>query len=65
MYNIFLHNREGSFTRSGLHEVDETEVFKGDENKVTEFALLLLFYFRSYLNHEGDNDTDLHKAVPM
>ena len=34
-------HREGSFTRSGLEEVDEIEVFKGDENKVRAFLLLL------------------------
>ena len=26
--------REGRFTRSGIEEVDEIEVFKGEENKV-------------------------------
>ena len=25
--------REGRFTRSGIEEVDEIEVFKGEENK--------------------------------
>ena len=34
-------HREGGFTRSGLEQVDEIEVFKGDENKVRAFLLLL------------------------
>ena len=27
--------REGNFTRSGFEEVDEIEIFKGDENSLT------------------------------
>ena len=34
LFSFDVLHREGSFTRSALDEVDETEVFKGDENKV-------------------------------
>ena len=27
--------REGNFTRSGIEEVDEAELFEGDENRLT------------------------------
>ena len=55
---IFI-TREGEFTRAGLENVDEAEIFEGSENKITLIQTRSIQFHCTYLLHDFPFDTQV------
>ena len=55
---VFI-TREGSFTRAGLNDVDEAEIFEGGENKITMVQTYSKKFHCTYLLHSFPFDTQV------
>ena len=56
-------SREGGFTRAGLEVIDEAEIFKGSENKITLIQTHSLQFQCTYLLHDFPFDTQVQRYM--
>ena len=52
-------NREGDFTRADISSVDEVEIFKGKENRITMVQTYSKKFHCTYLLHNFPFDTQV------
>ena len=57
--STFYVTREGSFERAGLDAIDEAEIFKGIENKITMSQTHSKKFHCTYLLHNFPFDTQV------
>ena len=57
--------REGNFTRTGLEDVDEAEVFQGADNMITMIQTHSKKFHCTYLLHDFPFDTQVSKAFEI
>lgn len=58
-------NKEGRFTRSGLDEVDEAEIFEGKENSLTMDQSYTHEFQCQYHLHSYPFDTQVHDKLVL
>ena len=51
--------REGTYTRAGLNDVDDAEIFEGSENKITMVQTYSKRFHCTYLLHDFPFDTQV------
>ena len=54
--------KEGNFTRSGIEEVDEAEIFKGAENRLTMYQTYTLEFQCKYELQRYPFDTQVNQV---
>ena len=57
--SIVFVTREGNFTRTGLEDVDEAEVFQGADNMITMIQTHSKKFHCTYLLHDFPFDTQV------
>ena len=60
VYSKVFITREGNFVRAGLEYVDEAEIFKGSENKITLSQTYRKRFECTYLLHDFPFDTQVN-----
>ena len=63
VYSKVFITREGNFVRAGLEYVDEAEIFKGSENKITLSQTYRKRFQCTYLLHDFPFDTQVIKTL--